>query len=268
MSGPESEHSDRAHFLAVDVGNSRTKCAVCHGRELFSQWSFPTSERSVAAAPDGLRDGWRSHGVDVPPPGAVVVASVVDGAAKDILQASEAVWGVQGAEVTSRTDLGLVVDVPRPEIVGVDRLLGASEAFRLFGGPVVVASLGTVTALSAVTGDGRFVGGALCPGAQTAAWSVHARTSRLPDVSPSPPVSALGTDTQSAICSGVVYGTAGALDRLASELAGELGGRAILVLTGGESGLLSPLLRMPHTVEPDLVLRGLASVFLGGAAGA
>jgi len=267
MNGSEARHSDGPYFLAVDVGNTRTKSAAFRGTELIGQWSWPTPGHASASIPDAFQEGWGRHVPGVAAPQAVVVASVVEDVAARLLGASTTMWAAAGIEVTGHTDLGLEVDVPRPAAVGVDRLLAASEAYRLLGGPVLVAALGTVAALSAVTRDGRFVGGALYPGLETATWSVHARTSRLPDVSPAAPTRALGTDTETAIRAGIMFGAAGALDRLAAELAEEMDGEARLVLTGGEAALLSPLMKTKHTVEPDLVLRGLASAFLGTVPG-
>ena len=94
-----------------------------------------------------------------------------------------------------------------------------------------MAALGTVWAVSAVTRDGRFVGGALFPGLDTSAWSMHARTSRLPRVRPAAPPGLPGGDTESAILSGIVFAAAGGLDRIMCELRSDLGAGTHLVLT-------------------------------------
>ncbi len=211
-----------------------------------------------------LVEGWSRHAPGDARPSAIVVASVVDGLAAALMDASETAWGSRGLEATSDWDVGLTMDVSDPGAVGIDRILAAAEAFRGAGGPVILAALGTVAAVSAVTSDGRFVGGALLPGLATMAWSIRARTSRLPEVHPEGPVNLPGRDTENAIRSGLALGMAGALDRVTEELVSNLGQEASLVLTGGEADSVSPLLRARHTVSQDLVLRGLASAYLRG----
>ena len=250
-------------YLAVDVGNSRTKCGVFEGGNMRALWGWET----CASDPDPrirerLLQGWSEHGPEGSGPCAFVVASVVEGVGGALIRAASEIWDCRTLEVTSDTAPGLRVDLPNPSAVGVDRLLASAAAYRLFGGPIIVAALGTVWAISAVAGDGRFVGGALFPGLETATWAMHARTSRLPRVSPEQPPELPGRDTEGAILSGVVLAAAGGLDRISAELTTSLGTGTQLVLTGGEAELVSPHLASHHRIEPDLVLKGLAGAYL------
>ena len=73
-----------------------------------------------------------------------------------------------------------------------------------------------------------------------------------------PPDSAVGTDTTSCIRAGVIYGAAGAVERLFCELAPD--GHATLVLTGGDAEVIAPFIKFSHRVELDLVMRALISL--------
>ena len=249
-------------LLAVDIGNTRIGCALFEGERMLSRWRLDTDrDRSVDSYAEDLQRGFAAAGTAADRPEAVIASSVVRGMGDVLGRAVRGLWEVSLVEADVSMDLGVEVAVPRPEGVGVDRLLAAGEAFRLFGGPLVLAGLGTAVTVDLVSEAGRYLGGSIVAGVRTGLWALHARTSLLPEAEPATPGSALGQDTRSCLQAGAVYGTAGAVDRLAEELAKEVEGDPRLVLTGGDASLISPFLRTEHHVAPDLVLRGLAGTW-------
>ena len=90
-----------------------------------------------------------------------LIASVVRGADEVIREAVQQVWGLMPQVVDTDMGLGIDVAVPRPDHVGIDRLLQASEAFRVCGESVVVAAFGSALTVDLVTADGVFRGGRL-----------------------------------------------------------------------------------------------------------
>jgi type III pantothenate kinase len=162
------------------------------------------------------------------------------------------------------------VRVPHPARVGNDRLLGTWGARLHHGAPLIVVDLGTATTVDALDREGRFVGGAILPGLSLALASLARGTAQLPEVRLSMPAQAIGTDTASAIRSGVVLGGLGAIRELVERFAAELspdGPRPTVVATGGitvtgwarEALLGAPAGRsaIADVVDPDLLLRSL-----------
>ncbi len=240
-------------LLVFDVGNSRLKAALYDdGR--------PIARASISGVQDAtqvvsvLESRFAPRGT----PNRCLVASVVRGADEVIREAVQQVWGLMSQVVDTDMDLGIDVAVPRPDHVGIDRLLQASEAFRICAGSVVVAAFGSALTVDLVTADGVFQGGTIAPGLGMGLRALHDETSLLPHVALQPPDSAVGTDTTSCIQAGVIYGAVGAVERLFSELAPD--GRATLVLTGGDAEVIAPFINYPHRVEPDLVMRALVSL--------
>jgi type III pantothenate kinase len=128
----------------------------------------------------------------------------------------------------------------------------------------VVADLGTAITVDLVSSEGIFLGGTITAGLRQTSKALAIGTSLLPEADIRRPESVLGKSTLECIRAGVVYGAAGAVDRLASELVKEAGGTAEVLLTGGDAQLLSPFLSVRHSVENALVLRGLNRVFQSG----
>lgn len=249
-------------FLAFEVGNTSVHCAAFDGEAQAAQCRMKTDPfqapqsyaRDVAQA---LADaGIRSEDIR-----GAIVSSVVREMPDVLSRAVARQWGVSIIVADARMDFGLDIAVPRPEAVGIDRLLIAGEAYRLCDGAVVAVGLGTAVTVDLVEAGGRFPGGAIAPGLRTALWALHARTSLLPQVELATPSGVVGQSTSDCIRAGVVYGTAGAVDRLVAEQQALCSNVPQVVLTGGDAAFLSACLRTPHQVAHDLALRGLAWVY-------
>ena len=246
-------------LLVFDVGNSRLKAALYDDGRLIASASIGavrdmTGEDCKAQVVNVLESRFAPVGT----PDRCLVASVVRGVDGVIREAVQRVWAIAPQVVDTDMDLGIDIAVPRPDHVGIDRLLQASEAFRVCADGVIVAAFGSALTVDLVTADGVFRGGTIAPGLGMGLRALYDETSLLPQVALQPPDSAVGTDTTSCIRAGIVYGAAGAVERLFSELVPD--GRATLVLTGGDAELIAPFINYSHRVEPDLVMRALVSL--------
>lgn len=253
MTGPRPVGS----LLALDVGNTQVGVGVFEGDRLAYRTRIPhRDEPDIGAA---LVRAVAGHG----PWAGAVLASVVPSLDPVLARACRRITGAEALVIDHTSDLGLVVATPNPAQVGADRLVNSAAAFHLFGGPLVVVDAGTAVTICAVTGDGRYLGGAIAPGPQISLDALVARTEKLPAVSLAPPDGPIGGDTASAMRVGVVLGFAGLVDRLATEAARALepGGEARLYLTGGFAPLLGPHLTAPHRWVEDLTLTGLMLLF-------
>ncbi len=133
-------------------------------------------------------------------------------------------------------DLPLVVSLPRPDMVGVDRLLDALAANRLRtpGHPAVVVDAGSAITVDLVDAGGAFCGGAILPGIAMSARALHEFTDLLPQIDMAElaePPSALGTATAAAMRSGLFWGAIGGVRQLVEQFTGN--GAAEVFLTGG-----------------------------------
>lgn len=152
---------------------------------------------------------------------------------------------------------GVINGYRRPERLGVDRWLAMIAARARLGLPVCVVDCGSAVTLDVVDDAGRHLGGAILAG-------LAVSRAALADLSPALRAEAAdgeefpARDTAAAIAQGTLRGLAGAVERLAGELTGGLDRPAAVVITGGDAGLLGPLLPAAWRVEPDLVLEGLA----------
>ena len=87
-------------------------------------------------------------------------------------------------------------------------------------------------------------------------------TSKLPRIDVAISNKAIGDNTTDAILSGVIRGTACMIDGLIEQCEKELGERAVVVATGGYSGLIASYLKRPFDfINPTLTLEGLRYLY-------
>jgi type III pantothenate kinase len=248
---PPGQHT--ADVLAISVGNTRTGIgAFRDGRLHYSEAQSNHDEvgllRAIAAASRRLRPGQT----------VAVLASV-----------NPAVAALLIAEIN--TGLGIGVhrierDVPVPirrqlaarARVGEDRLLNAAAAHALLRQSCVIVDAGTAITVDYVGADGTFHGGAIGAGAQMMLDALHARAAQLPRVVMAAPRGALGRDSAEAMRAAVFFGLRGLVSTLADEYAWAMGGRPLVVATGGDAELLfSGHPRIDRIIAP-LTLWGIA----------
>ncbi len=163
--------------------------------------------------------------------------------------------------VSHEMNSGLKFGVPEPQKVGTDRIANAVAATELYGSPVAVADFGTATTITVVGREREFAGGSILPGLRLMNSALNAGTSQLKEVVIEAPLRALGVDTSECIRSGLFFGTAGAVERILTEIEDETGVSLRVVLTGGYAQAVGRLMKRSHDINSNLTLEGLRILY-------
>jgi type III pantothenate kinase len=254
----------RTHYplVAVDVGNNRLKFGLFDREdevalpEPAATYGSDGSDSSLEGLTAWLDDR-------LPAGGRWWIASVNRPGTTRLLQWLQQARPADQITLMAAGDLPLAVAVPRPDMVGIDRLLDAVAANRLRhpAAPAVVVDVGTAITVDLVAADGSFQGGAILPGIAMSARALHAFTDLLPLVdvrelsSPPPP---LGTSTVAALQSGLFWGAVGAIRQLLEILPGRPAAPPDVFLTGGAGPVVASLLGDTARHIPHLTLAGIA----------
>ena len=149
-----------------------------------------------------------------------------------------------------------------PSEAGADRIANACGAYVLYSKPAIIVDLGTATTFDIINKDGDFIGGVIMPGLNLQFRSLNNSTSKLPRIEANTVNKAIGDNTVDAILSGVIRGSACAIEGLISQCEEELGEKAVIIATGGYSGLISQYMnRSFDFVNPYLTLEGLRFLY-------
>jgi type III pantothenate kinase len=145
----------------------------------------------------------------------------------------------------------------KPAQLGADRWASLIAARGLNTGACLVVNAGTATTVDLLEADGHFRGGLILPGLELMRAALARNTADLPLAAANH--DAVPTDTDSAIVSGTLEATVGAIERMYARLQGQ---PATCLLSGGAAASLEPLLQIPLRHVEDLVLQGLARIAL------
>lgn len=195
----------------------------------------------------------------------VIISSVVSGLSA-VFEETFRLLVAPREEVTivkasGRMESGLIFDVENPGAMGTDRIANAVAACSLYGSPVAAVDFGTATTITVVDSQALLVGGAIMPGIGLMNEELEKGTSKLAKVALEPPVSALGKDTSRSILAGLFYGTAGAVERILSEIERERRTKFSVVVTGGYGPMVAKFIKRRHEINGTLTLEGLRILY-------
>ena len=253
-------------LLAIDVGNTNIVLGVFEGASLVRSWRLQTLRERTSDELGLLVEGLFAHGaIDRGRVTGIVVASVVPPLTGTVASMVEQYFGLKALIVDPVSNTGMPILYSNPSEVGADRIVNAIAAFEQYGGrttvPLIVCDFGTATTLDAVSANGEYLGGAICPGVTISAEALFQRAARLPRIDVRKPSTVIGRTTVGAMESGLFYGYVGMVEGLVKRMTDELGGQAICVATGGLAPVIAPETSLIAHVDPDLTLKGLKIVW-------
>ncbi len=246
-------------LIAVDIGNSRTKFGRYSRSVIAPNAGLPQPGQVIVEdSPNlqhlelGLRESPLAPGTEW------LISSVHEERLSALCQWLLANRPDDAVRILSQRDVRLPVEVDEPDKVGLDRLCNAMGATCLArqGEPVLIVDIGSATTLDVLSGDSRFLGGAIMPGFRAAAAALQNATRLLPEIEaddlrfPAYP----GRNTTAAIEAGLFWGMVGAIRQFLA-FAQEGHNQALLLLTGGDAfPVLEALLNPNFNPQADSVI--------------
>ena len=249
-------------LLAIDVGNTGIGMGVFDGEKLRITWRMATSisrtsdEYSALLLPLLHQEGLQSSDITD-----VCICSVVPPMVGTLTDLFERYFNVRPLVVGAGTKTGVKIRMDNPREVGPDRIVHSAAAHHLYGGPLIIVDMGTATTFDTVSKNGEYTGGAIAPGFQTSAEALFARTAMLPRVNLTRPNKAIGTNTISAMQSGIVFGYVGLIEGMINRIQKELPEKAKVIVTGGFTDILDRETSEIDIVNTNLIFIGLKLIY-------
>ena len=251
-------------ILAINSGNTHTTVGcVDQTCRVVSLFQIPTdrceTEFGYAVR---IREILSLQGVEMSYVEGAIVSCVVPPVTNTLVRAVRLLIGMPALVVGAGIKTGLQIAINDPGTVASDLVAAAVAAKEEYPLPCVVVDMGTATTLTVVDAKGRYVGGAILPGVELSMNALTQGTALLPNVEITAPKSAIGANTVDCMKSGIVYGTAGAVDGLLDRFLEALDvSPASIVATGGMSATICPHCRHKMHHDPTLLLKGLGAIW-------
>ncbi|MEE2567548.1 type III pantothenate kinase [Hyphobacterium marinum] len=250
-------------LLAIDCGNTNTLFAVHDGKGWRAQWRTATNAtRTADEHAVWLTQLMAMSSLSLQDIDACVISTVVPQAlfnfrnlSRRYLDRDPIVVGEPGV------DLGITVRLERPQDAGADRLVNALGARMNHEGALLIIDSGTATTFDVVSADNAFVGGIIAPGINLSMQALHKAAARLPRIAIQRPARVIGTDTVSAMQSGVYWGYVDLIDGLVGRIKAEHPEPLTVIATGGVASLFEDAARTIDHFDPDVTIRGLLEVW-------
>jgi type III pantothenate kinase len=250
-------------LLVIDVGNTNITFGVFDADRLASIFRLMTkTDRTTDELGVAIRNVLLSNRIALDDISDTIISSVVPRVMRNLTKAVEkyltCIPVVVGEDL--HTDIKIVT--ANPKEIGTDRIVDASSAYHLYGGPVLVLDFGTATTYDLITEDGSFIAGVTAPGIAICADALWNQTAKLPEVSIEMPDSILAKDTVTSMQAGLMYGAIGQTEYIVRKMKEESGLlQAKVVATGGLGRIVSSNTDVIDIFDIDLTLKGLKLIF-------
>jgi len=249
-------------LLTIDIGNTNVVLGVLKEDEIIK--TYRLSSRVLKTSDEytldiiSLLNFDRIKKEDIDD---VVISSVVPPLDPIIERSIEKIFNKGPIFINFTMKFPIKIEIDNISELGIDRIVGGSMAYEITKGSTVVVDFGTATTFDVINKLGVFIGGAIAPGILLSLESLISRTAKLPKIELTLPESPIGKNTVNAIQSGFLYGWSGIVEKVVEEIKKYLNDNVSVIITGGASHFVLPLIKFNYIYERDLILKGLKLIY-------
>ena len=245
-------------LLCIDIGNTNMVIGLWNEGNWLAQWRVRTTHDKM---PDEyailLKTLLRDRDYELENVTRVAIASVVPHLKTVFQDLFNSYLGVKPLILGPGVHTGISIRIDNPAELGADLVADAVAAYERLHTTCIIVDFGTATTFSAVSEDGEFLGVSIAPGIEVAAEALARQTAQLPHIRLIPPPKVIGKNTTHSMQSGLIFGYIGLVEGLIRRIRIELGGKAVVIATGGLSKVFAPLTDEIKIIDQELTLEGL-----------
>lgn len=249
-------------LLAIDVGNTNIVLGCFDNNKIVFRERLSTNQQATALEyASGIKTALDMHSINKNLIDDAIISSVVPSVTATLKEAVEKYTGKHVMIIKSGIKTGLSIVIDNPAQLGSDLVVDAVAGLQEYPVPMIIIDMGTATTLSVINHKKQYIGGVIMTGMSVSTDALVNRTSQLPKISFEPPKKIIGSNTIECMKSGIMYGTACALDGMISRIEQELGESCTVIATGGLASLIIPLCQKEIILDDDLLLKGLYYIY-------
>ncbi|NQU27127.1 MAG: type III pantothenate kinase [Candidatus Marinimicrobia bacterium] len=250
-------------ILTIDVGNTNIVIGLFADGKLINSWRLQSEEsRTIDESWAIFHQIISSSNVNPADLAGVVIGSVVPKLTFVFRKMSTNYLDIEPLEVSGSLDMGIELLVESPREVGADRIANSYAGGLLYGKPAIIIDFGTATTFDVIDEKGNFIGGAIAPGIETSANYLLEKAALLYRIDFTVPANSIGTNTQTNLTSGILFGAADMVDGMVNRIKREKGWNDVpVVVTGGLGKVIAGISHSITNFDEDLTLKGLYHIY-------
>ena len=249
------------NIIAVDIGNTETTVGI-GSKDNWDSYRFTTRDTNT---PDELLALFNSTfqikseaKKDIE---GAIICSVVPQATNSFSEAIRKYLNLEPVIVGPGIKTGLKVNIDNPKELGPDRIANSVAGHLITETDTVVIDLGTATTFDVVSKNKEYLGGSIAPGIKISLDALTLKTASLKSVELDTPNKVIGKNTYEAIQSGLIMGHASMIDSMVEKIILEIDIEPKIIITGGLSKVVQPILNINVEYIENLTLVGLEEIF-------
>ncbi len=246
--------------LVIDIGNTHIVVGIYTEGNLFHSWRLRTDKESTEDEYFAiLRILFSEEKISFNDFNICALASVVPALTQVFAHLIVKYFGCKIEIITGNSNLGLTFPMANPNYIGADLIVNAFAAWKKYKTNCLICDFGTATTIQLVGADGYFYGVSISPGVRTSANSLFNIASLLSNIGLQTPDKILGTNTKSALQSGIVLGNAFMVDGIIKKIRQDYKHLEDIktIATGGIAKLICESTKEIEIVDKTLTLDGL-----------
>ncbi|MBD8048532.1 type III pantothenate kinase [Clostridium faecium] len=253
-------------IFVLDVGNTNIVLGIYKGKKLIVDWRLSTDhKRSADEYGIQVRQLFEQNNIKASGIEGVIVSSVVPNIMYSLEHMIRKYFDKTPIIVGPGVKTGINIKYDNPKEVGADRIVNAVAAFDVYKSSMIIIDFGTATTFCAVTKNGDYLGGTICPGIKISSDALFERAAKLPRVELSKPETVICKNTVASMQAGIVYGYIGQVDYIVNKMKEEMMAKGeeepIVIATGGLAKLIADESSTIDKVESFLTLDGLRIIY-------
>ncbi len=249
-------------IIAIDIGNTNVVIGLFENEKLVISWRLSSkaarTEDEYWILLYALLETGKIELKDIQ---GGIISSVVPNLTLPFIRILEKYLHITPKIVDVDLTLKLKLKVDNPKSVGADRICNCVAGFEKYGGPLVILDFGTATTFDVVTENFEFIGGIIAPGIEMTADILHRFAAKLPKVELNFPPTVIGSNTETNIQSGLMFGSVDLINGLLNRIEKQFKKELNIIATGGLAKTIVPYLDREMTIETDLTLLGLKMIY-------
>lgn len=250
-------------LLAIDVGNTSITLGIYKEKNLILQGKITTG---LISHKEDLKKKIRclfSKAKENLYIKNIIISCVVPPLKKIIIDGFQEMFSVPPCYLKTEDIKEIKIDYPSPSEIGIDRIVNAVAAKKLYQTPIIIVDLGTATTFDVVSKEGAYLGGAIAPGVEISMLALSEKAKMLPRIRLRQAKIIMGADTVSSLESGIYFGFKYLIEGIIKKIKQELNIKPFIVITGGLAELYKEEVWEINIINPYLTLEGLRIIYEG-----
>lgn len=249
-------------LLAIDCGNTNTLFALHDGKRWRGQWRFSTETgRTADEYAAWLFQLLSMKGLKIQHIRRCIASTVVPQSLFHLRNLARRYFDCDLLVVgDGGFDAGIELRIDNPSEVGADRLVNTAGALEKYKPPLIIVDSGTATTFDVIGSDGAFEGGIITPGINLSLVALNNAAAKLPRIEIRKPDKIVGSNTVTAMQSGIFWGYVALIDGLVAQIKAEREEEMTVIGTGGVVSLFEGSTKMIDYFDAELTLDGLVRI--------